>query len=275
MPSRNYADSLIFNWLRKSVFQIEKPYALPWGGWEKWNQETKSNRPFAYWITETLPDLLEKPAGLIVDPLFDLAYYLRNRFVRQSHIIHTKLELGKWHELETRLLHGMFNELVDFVEIEQAWHHCIWDQESRKKYKMPWWRGYWFLYWKEWRCPQAGIDYLKWCMTLDDPKLPKHDQNYSQAEHARELMILYTWWKDIRPLRKDVYEESGFAEYSDRIAAKYGELPFDPDDKKITSQERREKRNIFDRAHELERARENEDEEMMIRLIKIRRSLWT
>ena len=59
MPSRNYADSLIFNWLRKSVFQIEKPYALPWGGWEKWNQETKSNRPFAYWITETLQDLLE------------------------------------------------------------------------------------------------------------------------------------------------------------------------------------------------------------------------
>jgi hypothetical protein len=275
MRSRSYSETWLFDWLRKSVFKVEKPRALAWGGWAKWDAEFKTTRPVAYFATETLPDWLEKPAQWIIDPIYDATYYLRNRFVRQTHMVHTDLEPGVWHEYETRILHGMFTELVDFVEVEQAWHTCVWDDTARVKYNMPWWRDNWLVYWHEWRCPAAGIDYLKWCMTLDDPALPVHDRNSSQAEHAREVLTLYTWWKDIRATRRDEYEEAGFTEFNDRMAAKYGRLDFDPDDRKLTAQERKEKRSIYDRVHEIEEARHQEDEAMMIRLIKIRRGLWT
>lgn len=275
MRSRHYQDSWMFTWLRNSVFKIEKPRALAWGGWAKWDDELKAARPVAYFITETLPDWLEKPAQWTIDPIYDATYYLRNRFVRQTHMVHTDLKQGVWHEYESRILHGMFTELVDFVEVEQAWHTCMWDEKVRKKYQMPWWRDNWFFYWREWRCPAAGIDYLKWCMTLDDPVLPVHDRNPSQAEHAREVLTLYTWWKDIRTTRRDEYEEAGFTEFNDRMAAKYGRLDFDPDDKQLTAQERKEKHTIYTRVHEIEEVRHQEDEAMMIRLVKIRRGLWT
>lgn len=275
MQSRHYQDTWLFNWLRQRVFRIEKPRALPWGGWTKWENELKTTRPVAYFLTETLPDWLEKPAQWSVDPLYEVAYYLRNRFLRQTHMVHTGLEPGSWHEYETRILHGMFTELVDFIEVEQAWHTCMWDDEARKKYQMPWWRQNWLFYWREWRCAEAGIDYLKWCMTLDDPALPVHERNTSQAEHAREALTLYTWWKHIRPTRQDEWAEAGFVEFNNRMAAKYGKMEFDPNDKLLTPAERREKSTIFDRVHEIEEARYQEDEEMMIRLIKIRRGLWT
>jgi len=275
MRSRHYQDTWLFTWLRKSVFKIEKPRALPWGGWEKWDNELKTSRPVAYFATETLPDWLEKPAQWTIDPIYNATYYLRNRFVRQTHMVHTDLQQGVWHEYETRILHGMFTELVDFVEVEQAWHTCVWDGQAREKYNMPWWRDNWLFYWHEWRCPAAGIDYLKWCMTLDDPALPVQDRNTSQADHAREVLTLYTWWKDIRATRPDEYTEAGFTEFNDRMAAKYGRLAFDPDDQKLTPQERKEKRSIYDRVHEIEEARHQEDEAMMVRLVKIRRGLWT
>lgn len=275
MRSRHYQDTWFFNWLRTSVFKIAKPHALPWGGWEKWDKELRTSRPVAYFLTETLPYWLEKPAQWTVDPVYNISYYLRNRFVRQTHMVHTDLDPGDWHEYETRILHGMFTELVNFVEVEQAWHTCIWDDKARKKYNMPWWRDNWLFYWREWRCAQAGIDYLKWCMTLDDPALPVHDRNTSQAEHARELLTLYTWWKDIRSTRQDEYEEAGFTEFHDRMAAKYGKMSFDPHDQKLTPQERQEKSQILDRVREIEEQRLQEDEDMMIRLIKIRRGLWT
>jgi hypothetical protein len=275
MRSRSYSETWLFVWLRRSVFKVEKPRALAWGGWAKWDNELKSRRPVAYFATETLPDWLEKPAQWIIDPIYNLSYYLRNRFVRQTHLVHTDLEQGVWHEYETRILHGMFTELVDFVEVEQAWHTCVWDDKARAKYNMPWWRDNWLVYWREWRCPAAGIDYLKWCMTLDDPALPVQDRNPSQAEHAREVLTLYTWWKDIRATRPDEYTEAGFTEFNDRMAAKYGRMDFDPDDKQLTAQERREKTAIYHRVHEIEEARHQEDEAMMIRLVKIRRGLWT
>jgi len=275
MRSRSYSETWLFVWLRRSVFRVDKPRALAWGGWAKWDNELKARRPVAYFVTETLPDWLEKPAEWIVDPIYNVSYYLRNRFVRRTHMIHTDLQKGVWHEYETRILHGMFTELVDFVEVEQAWHTCVWDDTARTKYRMPWWRDNWLFYWRDWRCAAAGVDYLKWCMTLDDPALPVQDRNPSQAEHAREVITLYTWWKDIRATRRDDWEEAGFTEFSDRIAAKYGQIEFDPDDKKLTAAERQEKRAIYARVHEIEEARHQEDEEMMIRLIKIRRGLWT
>jgi hypothetical protein len=179
-----------------------------------------------------------------------------------------------------RFLPCLFNELVDFVEIESAWHHIAWgDEEARAKYDPPFWATGWWR-WRVWRCPQAGIDHLDWAMTLtfgNDMGFEKDSPDYGkptgQAERAREIKELYTWWTQTYRNRPDAYDASGWTEYCEasRIA-NGGRLRFDSD-------KTPEMKKQSDKAHKLlqkiEKDYEKEDEIMMIRLIKARDSLWT
>jgi hypothetical protein len=171
----------------------------------------------------------------------------------------------------------MFNELVDFVEIEQAWHHCMWSDEAKTKFDVPWWRSGWFR-WRTWRCPEAGMEYLRWAMTLtneeflEDGEKHKAEPTY-QATSAKEIIELYTWWTTTYRNRPDPYEASGWTEYCELSRqANGGRLSFSND-------KTPEMKAMSDAAHaklrEIEEAYTKEEEEMMIRLIKIRESLWT
>ena len=53
--SRYYSSSKPFEWMRKKL-GIEKPVALPFGEWKRWDADLKRQRPIAFWLTETLPD---------------------------------------------------------------------------------------------------------------------------------------------------------------------------------------------------------------------------
>ena len=167
----------------------------------------------------------------------------------------------------------LFNELVEFVEIEQAWHHCVWDEEARKTYSYPWWRR-WY---RQWRCPEAGIAYLKWAMTLTNEEFLDEDQKHLaeptyQAKAAKEILELYTWWKEVYPNRPDVHDASGWSAYCEMRREKGYHL-LDMEDK--TPEMAEMCKTALDKSHEIEKAYNDEDEEMMIRLIKIRESLWT
>jgi hypothetical protein len=266
-----YSESKPFVWLREKL-KINKPYALPLGGWGIWDKELKKSRPIAYFLTETLPDWLEVPAKWTIDPLSNLSYYLRNRFIARTHMLRTDLEKGKWHEFETRLLHGAFTELVDFVEIEKAWMNVAWSDEGRKKHHVPWWRKHWWSRWKEWRCPQAGVDHLKWEIGLLEPG-PVHNQ---QATTAFETLFLYVWWTEVRANRQDEWDESGLREFWNSMDAKYGDHWLAVAGKgKMSMSEKKEYERLSKAMHDLEEARQVEDEEMLIKLVKLRRSLWT
>ncbi len=276
--SRHYNSTRPFVWLRKKL-NIKKPTALPWGGWEVWDKELKSTRPIAYFLTETLPDLLELPAKWLIDPINDLRYRVRLQFVYKTHYLQTGLKPGHWYEFETRTLHGMFNELVNFVEIEKANHAIAWGgDEVAVKYHVPWWRRVRLFYWGEWRCPKAGIDHLKWEMELDNPDSPDYTQNSSQAVSARELMILYVWWTKIRVKREEssAYDEVGYTEYSRELDEKYGcDWMFSSARISLTAAEQVKRSELGKAAHELEEAWYKEDEDMLIRLVKLRRTMWT
>ena len=276
MMNRYFQNSKFFEWLRERVFKVNKPFALQWGGWEKWYEEFKSDRPLAHWFTETLPRWLDKPVQWLIDPVESMMCYFRNRYISQTHLLRTGLESGQWHELENRILHGMFTQLVDFVEIEQARHHVLWmEAAERGKYNEPTWRKFWLLRIARWRCPEAGIDYLTWCMTLDG-KDAGTNSSPGQATLAREIMFLYSWWKDIRPNRKSELEESGLLEFEKAMSLKYGQDWVGFDRKKIlTPAEKLEHRRLLDLSWTIEEQRHQEDDELMIRLIKIRRGLWT
>jgi hypothetical protein len=174
----------------------------------------------------------------------------------------------------------MFNELVDFVEIEQAWHHCMWSDEAKTQFNVPWYRSGW-LRWRTWRCPEAGLEYLKWASNLtvgEDMGATPGEKGFGeptyQAKSAKEIIELYTWWTVTYRNRPDPYEASGWTAHCEAMRKKYPGSFWSSLNSKDT-----EDRKASDKAHKLlrkiEAAYEKEDEAMMIRLIKVRHGLWT
>jgi hypothetical protein len=174
----------------------------------------------------------------------------------------------------------MFNELVDFVEIEQAWHHCMWSDEAKTEYEVPWWRSGW-LRLRTWRNAEAGMEYLKWASELkvdenmgSNPDEKGYGEPTWQAKSAKEIIELYTWWTVTYRNRPDPHDASGWSAHCDAMRVKYPGSFFSS----LNSKDAEDKK-ASDKAHKLltkiEKAYAKEDEEMMIRLIKIRESLWT
>jgi hypothetical protein len=226
-------------------------------------------------------DYVSNVVYFIPDKLYDLKYYINNRFVTRTNALtaHPRdISPGSWCDVGNRFLPCLFNELVDFVEIELAWWHIAWNSEERAKYKAPWWSSGWFR-WRTWRCPQAGLDNLEWQRNLrwtEDEVGADHaelNKLTPQAIKAQEILDLYTWWTVAYRNRPDPYEASGWtAICEEQREANGGRIswgtPKDPALKK--------KNNA---AHKLlqkiEADYEKEDEAMMIRLIKVRHGLWT
>ena len=257
------ADKPIFKKLRKR-FGIEKPYALEWDGWKKWKQETQSAHPVGYFLTETLPDILSRAYDKLTAPYYNTRYYIRNRFYRKCHVLPTGFKPGEYHDLDSRLLHGIMQSLVDFVEVEKA-HMMRWTTPDHQ-YKF-----------KNGRCAEAGLDYLKWEMNLthNESWVDKDDPRYgtptSQAETAKEIYKIYDWWKNTYPNRPDSMEASGWNAYCDRLDREGKEMFSNIE----TAADMEESDRTHKKLREIEAQYDQEEQDMLIRLIKIRRSLWT
>ena len=248
--------------------------------WHDWEVSAKAAHPIRWWIAEEGLDYLQRVVYYIPDKLNDVRYYINNRWVSRSHSLtaHPRdIKPGQWQDLGNRFLPCLFNELVDFVEIEQAWHHCIWSDESRTKFDVPWWRKGW-LRWRTWRCPEAGLEYLRWAETLTNEEFLDEGEKHEavptyQAKAAKEIIELYTWWTTTYRNRPDPYEASGWSAYCEASRlANGGRLSFSGD----KNPELKKMSNVaMKKLRKMEADYEKEDEQMMIRLIKIRQSLWT
>jgi hypothetical protein len=248
--------------------------------WDEWNTTAQMRHNFRYWVAEEALDAVQNFVNYPMDKLNDIRYYINNRWISKSHALTADprdIKPGNWCDVGNRFLPCLFKELVDFVEIEQAWHYCMWNDEERKKFNVPWWRSGW-LRLRTWRSPEAGLAYLSWASTLtneeflDDDKKSEAVPTY-QATAAKEIIELYTWWTTVYRNRPDPHDASGWSDYCEASRlANGGKLSWSGDKSP-------ELRAMSDAAHtklrEIEEAYEKEDEEMMIRLIKIRQSLWT
>jgi hypothetical protein len=171
----------------------------------------------------------------------------------------------------------LFNELVDFVEIEQAWSHIAWgSKEDKAKYKAPFWATGWFR-WRTWRCPQAGLDHLDWAMTLTntdwcEPDHPEYGKPTGQAIRAKEIKELYIWWTTVYPARPDPHDASGWVDYCEAKRNLNDGRLFGS---KETAELKKQGNKALKLSQKIEAQYEKEDTEMMIRLIKARDSLWT
>ena len=279
MRNHYWTNSKFADWLRGTA----KGGAKTAEGWDEWTTAAQMKHSFRYWLAEEGLDYLQKVVYWPTDTLHAIKYYINNRWVTRTHSLtaHARdIKPGDWCDVGNRFLPCLFNELVDFVEIEQAWHHCIWSDEMKTTYNVPWYRKGW-LRLRTWRCPDAGIEYLIWASGLkldENMGCDKDSEHYGKPTHqaiaAKEILDLYRWWTVVYPNRPDPYEASGWSAHCEAMRVKYPGSMFsslnskDPADRKAS-----------DRAHKLlgkiEKAYEKEDEAMMIRLIKIRDSLWT
>ena len=280
MRSHYWTCSKFADWLRGT----SKGGAKTSKGWHEWEKAAKETHPVRYWIAEEGLDYAQKIVYWPTDKLYAIKYYINNRFVTRTHALtaHPRdIKPGEWRDVGNRFLPCLFNELVDFIEIEKAWSHIAWgSKEDRAKYAPPFWASGWFR-WRTWRCPQAGLDHLAWEMTLTNDEYleegdPTKGQPTPQAVNAKEQYELYMWWTTVYPTRPDPHDASGWTAWCRKEEDEDGNHPiwkFGSENK--TPAELEESRKILDRCHEIEAAYEKEDEEMLIRLIKIRNSLWT
>lgn len=252
------------------LLTLDKPVAATWEEWEDWKTDAKANRPVAYFINETIPELFKNSLKTLYSPYDYCKWWVRSRVFDRHHIVKTGLEPGYW-DTDTRMLHGMFNLLVDHVEIEKAWMHVVFDDEASKKYHYPWW-SWGYTRFKGFRNPQAGLDHLDWEISLGNPSLPEHERCESQAQYAREIKEIYLWWKNIRPNRPDPHDAGGWSALCDRHREN-NTFPFVS--KNVDVEQQKEIRSVLDQTRKIEQSYEQEDEQMLIRLIKIRTGLWT
>jgi hypothetical protein len=277
MRSHYWTCSKFADWLRGT----KKLGAGTSEEWDEWTTTAQMRHNFRYWLAEEGLDYLQKIVYFIPDTLYSAKYYINNRWVTRTNALtaHPRdIKPGTWSDVGNRFLPCLFNELVDFVEVELAWWHVAWDEEAREKFKSPWYATGWFR-WRTWRNAECGLANLEWQRQLrwKEDEVGADFKGLGeltpQAVKAQEILDLYTWWTQTYRNRPDAYEASGWtAACEAQRLANGGKLswstPKDPVLKKAQ-----------DKAHKLlqkiEADYEKEDEAMMIRLIKVRHGLWT
>lgn len=269
---RNYWSCTRFaDWLRGT----KKPQ---WGTgpeWKAWKVKAKADHPIRFWLAEEALGKVQDGIMWFPDKIYSAKYYVVNRWIDQSHalVAHPKhIKPGQWMDLGYRVLHCLFDELVDYVEIELAYNNYRWDEEKSKD--MHWWQvGRWRT--RTWRSAAAGIANLEWQATLTDEEWldaeKKHEAKPTyQATAAKEILDLYRWWTEVYPNRPDPYDVSGWSEHCDDKRRRG--IEFMDDD---PEEDREKTKQILDKNRDIEAEYDAEETEMLIRLIKIRQSLWT
>lgn len=252
--------------------------------WHEWETRAKANYPVRWWLAEEGLDILQNIVMYIPDKLHAVKYYINNRWVTRTHALtaHSRdIKPGQWCDVGNRFLPCLFNELVDFVEVELAWWHIAWDEEARKQFKSPWYASGWFR-WRTWRCPEAGLANLEWQRKLvadDTWGLKPGDKGWGepthQAKKAQEILDLYKWWTEVYPKRPDPHDASGWSEYCDLMRKEKGDGIRWIGAESSVKETKALGKKALKLTHKIEQEYEKEDEAMMIRLIKVRHGLWT
>lgn len=240
---RNYwSNSKIADYIRGT----KQPKTETSEGWAEWEKKAKLKHPVRYWIAEELLDYIQSVVCFPKVTLQKIEGYINKRWITKSHTLQSNLKKGDWHNLDERILHSLFDELVNFVEIEKS-RLAYWTGASEHsksiKYKISRKIPFYNM-----RNPKEGVDYLneetgfiydEWDIKGDPSKKGALTQ---QALAAKEILELYFWWKDVRPNRMSDFELMANVDHQE----------------------------YFKKEQELY----EEDTQMLIRLIKVRGHLW-
>lgn len=245
MRNRYWSSSKLGLWI------LPRPEAASSEEWRAWEKNAKENTPIRYFIVEEFFDFVQNVVNYIPDKINNVRYYIKNRYSTKTHTLTSNLQKGLYHELDERILHSMFDELVNFIKHEKGWMELISHRDKYPNKKVT---------------IEMGLEYLRWESTLTKDYLDSDDPDYNtkteQAIVADWIIEAYHWWTVERPSRPDPMEESGWSEYCDTH-----DYLFNDDRNTI--------RPMLDRMDQLEMQYYDEDTEMLIQLIKYRNRLWT
>lgn len=182
---------------------------------------------------------------------FDDFYYLiKNVFFSKYYLIDTKLDRTRYYDIDERMLFGNFALLVSFVEIELAsMYDCI-DRKNIKHYSNA----------------KKGLLYCQ--DFFENVEYPEYfDENYTNKLNKiknfyREVYELYNWWVYTRPIRISSSDLSGIDAYRSIFPLS----------------DRTDSDGYWDccrKMYDIDEKYDNEDQDMLERLIKIRRQMWT
>lgn len=226
----------------------KKPHSLPWGEWDDWRVDLAKRRPTRFFLAERGLPALQNFLMFPLDLWLTVRRRLVLRFLKRPYCLDTGLSKWDWHELDERIIHGLFNELRNFVEVELA---SMFLATDGGEFRM-----------RKGRCPEAGIACLEWQSDLkygDHDFVEKGDPKWGlptpQAVSARGILDAYRWWL-ARPSRLDPMEASGWSDVAD-------------------SDDESKRGEALARLHEIEEGYDDEDERMLVVLVKLRKSLWT
>ena len=119
MPNHYWTCSKFADWVRGTP----KGEAKTSEGWDNWHKLAGQSK-IRYWLAEEGLDYLQKVVFYVPDTLYSIKYYINNRWVTKTHALtaHPRdIKPGRWCDVGNRFLPCLFNELVDFVEVELAW----------------------------------------------------------------------------------------------------------------------------------------------------------
>ena len=261
VKSNYWCNSKFADFIRGSK-KLSSGTSLEWAEWEA-NQE--KNNKFRYWLSDTALDKLQDIVFFIPNIIDSALYYIRKRFIDQSHVCKTGFKPGSYNDIPEKILFGMFTQVEELVENEKAWMEYLWSDENKYNDLLPFYKKIWPLS-KLFRFknPELGLKYLNWESKLANPET---SELTPQALAAIEIMELYNWWKNIRPNREDPYILANWEDAFPSSESLFS-IKFDGED-----------RIKKDRALKIVRETEDqylkEDDEMLIRLVKVRHYMWT
>ena len=261
MRFKYWSDSKLAHWIRGTP----RPTYATLDEWDEWQDKAKTANPVRHWLAEELLNKLQNIVCWPKDKLWGARCYAVNRWVDKTHYMKTNLEPGQWHEFENRLLHGMFTELVDFVEVECALFTTGgWGDKHDHPTAPPKWRR-WF---RTWRSSELGVQYFR--EQIAENSSFQFNSGLAPDASGKEVLELYFWWTCHRLYRPEPLDASGWSEYN-----RWREVNKVGMDSYVEPYTQARIHAILDLSHKIEKNYEDEDTEMMVRLVKLRKYLWT
>lgn len=204
---------------------------------EGWAQHEKQSKQTAPFFNWLTNEFFDKVQDVVMF-LPDCIYSV-NVFYRnwkdKSHVLEGGFEVGQWVDRCTRFNTCLFYELEKFIEKEKGLDTLAWEKT--------------LVYDESWGCEKGHENYGK---------------STHQALAAMEQEAIYNFWKSHK--NRDLYEESGWSAIC--------EDKYEKGDCLLNNQSQQEK-EVLEKLSLLEKEYDEQETEMLIRLIKIRNYLWT
>jgi len=246
--------SNLFKWISTKLLG-ETPNFASMEEWRDIDIREKS-MPMRYFILRTVPCWISVKHMQLNDFRYWFKYRLQNK--HKYHLVNTGLT-PNYYEIDKRMLHANFNLLKNFVEDELA-NLQYWNRDKNDPN--------WIFDNK-----LAGLEHLDWQISLihdESAGIAKDHKLYGkatpQAINATETKKLYLWWVNDRPNRKDPW---GSIELDHKPSKSMYDAFTGTDEEKAARIVRGKKRMAMEEKYN------SEDDEMLIRLIRVRQDLWS